>query len=50
MDMLSEGTLVYGARSVGPAWRRVPKDWLPAFVRYLYGRMHSNPMVEMFSR
>jgi hypothetical protein len=38
----------WGERVVAPAWRRVPAPRRPEFLRYLYGRMHSNSTVEMF--
>jgi hypothetical protein len=38
----------WGERVVAPAWRRVPAPRRPEFLRYLYGRMHSNATVEMF--
>ncbi|MGW8267468.1 MAG: hypothetical protein ACWGSQ_13960 [Longimicrobiales bacterium] len=40
----------WGERVVAPVWRQVPNDRRPAFLRYLYGRMHSNSTVEMFGR
>ena len=39
----------WGERVVVPAWRRVPAARRPDFLRFLYGRMHSNTTVEMFS-
>ena len=39
----------WGERVVAPAWERVPVARRPEFLRFLYGRMHSNRSVEMFS-
>ncbi|MDP2959137.1 MAG: hypothetical protein Q8N53_22135 [Longimicrobiales bacterium] len=39
----------WGERSVAPLWRRVPADRREDFARWLYGRMHSNDSVGMFS-
>jgi hypothetical protein len=38
----------WGERVVAPAWRRVPGGRRAEFLRFLYGRMHSNVTVEMF--
>jgi hypothetical protein len=38
----------WGERVVAPVWRRVPADRRMEFLRFLYGRMHSNATVEMF--
>jgi hypothetical protein len=38
----------WGERVVAPTWRRVPEGRRPEFLRFLYGRMHSNSTVEMF--
>ena len=39
----------WGERVVAPAWRGVPVARRPDFLRFLYGRMHSNTTVEMFN-
>lgn len=39
----------WGEPAVAPAWRRVPEARRPEFLRFLYGRMHSNQTVEMFA-
>jgi hypothetical protein len=38
----------WGEASVTPVYRRVPVDRRLEFLRYLYGRMHSNQTVAMF--
>ena len=38
----------WGEPVVAAAWRRVPKPRRPEFLRFLYGRMHSNTSVSMF--
>lgn len=38
----------WGERVVTEAWRRVGADRKDAFLRFLYGRMHSNASIEMF--
>jgi hypothetical protein len=38
-----------GEASVAPVWRRVPAGRRGDFVRWLYGRMHSNETVRMFA-
>ncbi len=38
----------WGERVVTRAWRRVGADRREAFLRFLYGRMHSNASIEMF--
>ncbi len=38
----------WGERCVAPAWRVVPSARRSDFVRFLYGRMHSNDSVGMF--
>lgn len=38
----------WGEQVVTPAWGRVPAERRPEFLRYLYGRMHSNRTVGMF--
>ena len=38
----------WGERSVRPAWEAVPLESRDAFIRYLYGRMHSIETVGMF--
>jgi hypothetical protein len=38
----------WGESSVAPVWRRVGADRRTDFVRWLYGRMHSNETVRMF--
>lgn len=39
----------WGEPSVTPVYRQVPAARRPEFLRYLYGRMHSNQTVPMFS-
>ena len=39
----------WGEQVVAPAWRAIPMIRRPDFLRFLYGRMHSNTTVEMFS-
>lgn len=39
----------WGEASVAPAWANVPDGRRDDFVRFLYGRMHSNDTVGMFS-
>lgn len=39
----------WGERTVAPVWRRLPADRRPDFLRFLYGRMHSNETVGMFA-
>jgi hypothetical protein len=39
----------WGEASVAPAWARVPRGRRGDFVHFLYGRMHSNDTVGMFS-
>lgn len=39
----------WGEPAVAPVWARVPGERRADFVDYLYGRMHSNATVEMFS-
>lgn len=38
----------FGERVVTRAWRRIGADRREAFLRFLYGRMHSNASIEMF--
>jgi hypothetical protein len=38
----------WGERVVGPAWERAKGERRAEFLRYLYGRMHSNSSVRMF--
>jgi len=38
----------WGELVVARAWRRIPEARRPEFLRFLYGRMHSNSTVEMF--
>lgn len=38
----------WGEQVVARAWRKVPEDRRREFLRFLYGRMHSNATVEMF--
>ena len=38
----------WGEATVTPVFRRVPTHLCPEFLRYLYGRMHSNQTVAMF--
>jgi hypothetical protein len=38
----------WGEPVVARAWRQVTGEERPGFLRYLYGRMHSNETVEMF--
>ena len=40
----------HGEPHVAAAWRRVPKEQRPEFLRFLYGRMHSTATVGMFPR
>lgn len=39
----------WGERVVAGVWNRVAIDRRPAFLEFLYGRMHSNASLEMFS-
>ncbi|MCJ7628827.1 MAG: hypothetical protein MUO50_10625 [Longimicrobiales bacterium] len=39
----------WGEQVVAPAWRRIPESRRLDFLHFLYGRMHSNSTVEMFS-
>jgi hypothetical protein len=39
----------WGEAAVAPAWRRVREGRTGDFVRWLYGRMHSNDTVRMFA-
>ena len=39
----------WGERAVWPAWEAVPEPRRPAFLEYLYGRMHSVETVGMFN-
>ena len=39
----------WGEPVVAAAWERVPVERRPAFLRFLYGRMHSNASVAMFN-
>jgi hypothetical protein len=52
ISALSRAVLIWsywwGERVVAPAWRRVPPPRRSQFLRFLYGRMHSNATVEMF--
>jgi hypothetical protein len=38
----------WGVQAVAPAWEEVPEARRPAFIEYLYGRMHSIRTVGMF--
>ncbi len=38
----------WGERVVVPAWEKTPVERRPDFLKYLYGRMHSNKTVGMF--
>jgi hypothetical protein len=39
----------WGERVVAPAWERISSEQRDGFLRFLYGRMHSNDTVAMFS-
>jgi len=39
----------WGERVVAEAWRRIPESNHTDFLRFLYGRMHSNKSMEMFN-
>jgi hypothetical protein len=39
----------WGTQVVAPAWESAPVDRYPEFLRFLYGRMHSNRTVAMFN-
>ena len=41
-------TYWWGEQHVAPAWRNAPIERRPEFLRFLYGRMHSNDSVAMF--
>ena len=38
----------HGEKTVKPVWERIPPNHRTDFIRYLYGRMHSNDSVAMF--
>jgi hypothetical protein len=40
----------HGESSVSPVWETVPVDDRPAFLEFLYGRLHSPQSVKMFHR
>ncbi|MDB5077436.1 MAG: hypothetical protein JWO42_3615, partial [Chloroflexi bacterium] len=37
-----------GEPNVAAAWKRVPSDRHPEFLRFVYGRMHSTQSIMMF--
>jgi len=39
----------WGKKVVEPVWDRIPAKHRPEFLRFLYGRMHSNKTVTMFT-